>query len=383
MDLVADMLLDHLRREHGSSFEATLVRPSMTRRLTRVSRGASTLAFTIDRLAARQWDYPRTLEPLRARFDAFHIVDHSYAHLVHELPAERTLVTCHDVDAFRAVLVPAEERRSAAYRWMARRILDGVRRAAHIACDSEATRTSLITRAGLPSARLSVIPNGADTGGYPEADAAADVEAARLIGPRRGIELLHVGSTIPRKRIDVLLDVLHAVRAARPDARLIRVGGPFTADQRVRARELGITDSIVVVPFVDRQTLAAIYRRAAIALLPSEREGFGLPLVEALACGTPVIASDIPVLREVGGAAATYCGVGDVRAWRDRILEFLKEREGNGEAWWRRRDLALDRAAEFSWSRYTDRVADIYAELCGAARRGGSAGLSHRVERVS
>lgn len=376
MDLVADMLLDHLRREHGGSFETTLIRPPMARRLTRVTRGVSKLAFAIDRIAARQWDYPRTLETLRACFDAFHIVDHSYAHLVHELPPERTLVTCHDVDAFRAVLEPAEERRSAAYRWMARRILDGVRRAAHVACDSDATRTSLITRAGLPPARLSVIPNGADTGGYPEADPAADVEAARLIGPRRGIELLHVGSTIPRKRIDVLLDVLHAVRAARPDARLIRVGGPFTAEQRVRARELGIADSIVVVPFVDRQTLAAIYRRAAIALLPSEREGFGLPLVEALACGTPVIASDIPVLREVGGYAAAYCAVGDVRAWRDRIFELLKERDENGEEWLGRRDFALDRAAEFSWSRYTDRVADIYAELCGAAGCERSAGRS-------
>ena len=63
-------------------------------------------------------------------------------------------------------------------------------------------------------------------------------------------------------------------------------------------------DAIVVLPFVDRATLAAVYRRAALALLPSEREGFGLPLVEALACGTPVVASDIPVLREVGGDAA-------------------------------------------------------------------------------
>lgn len=366
MDLVADMLLDHLRREHGHVFDVTLVRPQMRRRLTRFAHNSANLAFAIDRIAARQWDYPRALGPLRRRFDAFHVVDHSYAHLVHELPAERTVVTCHDVDAFRAILEPDEERRSAPYRWMARRILDGLRCAAHVACDSEATRTGLIALAGLPPARLSVIPNGADTGGYPERDSAADVEAARLIGPRRGVELLHVGSTIARKRIDVLLEVLRGVRVARPDVRLVRVGGPFSAEQRVHARELGVADAIAVVPFVDRQTLAAIYRRAAIALLPSEREGFGLPLVEALACGTPVVASDIAVLREVGGSAATFCGVGDVAAWRDRILHLLREREDDVDAWRRRRELALERAAEFSWSRYTDRVADIYAELCGA-----------------
>jgi glycosyltransferase involved in cell wall biosynthesis len=366
MDLVADMLLDHIRKEHGHVFDATLVRPPMRRRLTRFRRNPPNLAFTIDRIAARQWDYPRTLGPLRRRFDAFHIVDHSYAHLAHGLPAERTLVTCHDVDAFRSILEPAEERRSAVYRWMARRILEGVRRVAHVACDSETTRTRLIALAGLPPTRVSVIPNGAETGGCPERDPAADLEAARLIGPLRGVELLHVGTTIPRKRIDVLLAVLRAVRLARPDVRLIRVGGPFTAEQRVHARELGVADAIAVVPFVDRQTLAAIYRRAAIALLPSEREGFGLPLVEALACGTPVVASDIAVLREVGGTAATFCGVGDVGEWRDRILHLLREREEDGDAWQQRRELGLERAAEFSWSRYTDRVADIYAQLCGA-----------------
>jgi glycosyltransferase involved in cell wall biosynthesis len=367
MDLVAEMLLDHLVREHSGEFIPTLIRPELTRRFSKLPVLARSKTFALDRVIARQWDYPHALANVSVGFDVYHVVDHTYAHLVHRLPPDRTLVTCHDVDAFRSILQPHEERRSAPFRWMSRRILDGLRRAAHVACDSDATRVALTTLAGIPDEQLSVIPNGADTGGAPYADASADVEAARLIGPRRGIDLLHVGSTIARKRIDVLLDVFAAVRAQRPEVRLIRVGGPFTAEQRVRARELGVADAIVVLPFVDRATLAAVYRRAALALLPSEREGFGLPLVEALACGTPVIASDIPVLREVGGDAASYCAVGETHAWRDEILHLLAERERVPGAWRRRQNAGLERAAEFSWSRYTDNVVALYRTLAGRA----------------
>ena len=248
---------------------------------------------------------------------------------------------------------------------MTRRILTGLGRAARVACDSDATRRALITLAHLPEDRLAVIPNGTDTGGQPDADAAADFEAARLLGPRRVPELLHVGSTIERKRIDLLLDVFAAVRRARPDARLIRVGGPFTAEQRVRARELGVLDAVVVLPFVDRATLAAVYRRSALALLPSEREGFGLPIIEALACGTPVVASDIPVLKEVGGPAVTYCAVGDRETWAQTIVRLLIERESDPVAWRQRREAGIVRAEAFSWSRYTSSVYELYRAVAG------------------
>ena len=71
---------------------------------------------------------------------------------------------------------------------------------------------------------------------------------------------------------------------------------------------------MTVLPFVDRRVLAAVYRRVALLLQTSDREGFGLPVAEAMTCGTPVVASDLPALREVGGPAATYCPVGDVDA---------------------------------------------------------------------
>ncbi len=368
MDLVADMLYDRLQREHSTTVKASLVRPLMRRRLGRLP-GSARLPWLpgLDRIANRMWDYPRLVSGVDGQFDLFHIVDHSYAHLVHRLPARRTIVTCHDLDTFRSVLDPEVERRSPLFRAMTRHILDGLRKAGHIACDSHATRDALVAKAGIAQERTTVVPNGPHPSCTPLAEPSADLDAARLLGPRAGMtDILHVGSTIPRKRIDVLLNVFAALRRTHPRTRLVRVGGPFTAAQQAQVRELGLGDAIVVLPLIDRATLAAVYRRSALLLMPSEREGFGLPVLEALACGIPVIASDIEALREVGGFAATYCPVEDVAAWRHAVTRLLDERESNPAQWQLRRDSGMRRAAAFSWSRYASDIAAIYTRMAGA-----------------
>jgi glycosyltransferase involved in cell wall biosynthesis len=372
MDLVADMLFDRLQREHASMVEPTLVRPAMRRRAGRLPGSTRhPLLPNLDRIANRLWDYPRTVAGFGERFDLFHIVDHSYSQLVHRLPPDRTIVTCHDLDTFRSVLDPAIERRSPLFRAMTRHILDGLRKAGHIACDSNATRDALVAKAGIPLERTTVVPNGPHPSCSPNAEPAADVEAARLLGPRSGfVDLLHVGSTIQRKRIDVLLRVFKAVRDLHraeagngPGLRLIRVGGPFTAAQQAMVRDLQLGDAIVVLPMLDRATLASVYRRSAVLMMPSEREGFGLPVLEAMACGTPVVASDVDAMREVGGFAASYCPVDDIAAWSATIVRLLRERRDNRAQWTMRSETGIRRAAAFSWSRYATDVAAIYARM--------------------
>jgi glycosyltransferase involved in cell wall biosynthesis len=354
MDLVAEMLLDRLSREHESTIDVTLIRPPLRRRFSRVS--ARRLAFGVDRVTARLWDYPRHASALKRQFDLFHVVDHSYAQLVHELPPHRTVVTCHDLDTFRSVLEPEREPRSAAFRAMTRRILSGLRKAGHVVCDSEATRALLITQARFAESRTSVVHNGLHPSFTPVQEAAADREAARLLGPRRShVDILHVGSAIARKRIDVLVRIMAELGRG---ARLVRVGGPFTADQAALARDLGV--EFAVLPFVDRATLAAVYRRSALLVMPSEREGFGLPLLESLACGTPVVASDIPALREVGGDAVTYCAVGEVEGWAAAIGALLEERMHRPDDWAARQDRGIRRADAFSWSKYAREIAALY-----------------------
>jgi glycosyltransferase involved in cell wall biosynthesis len=363
MDFVADMLAEHLQRDHSSQVACALVRPPIKRRARRVARGRQ--AFSVDRLLTRMWEYPRLAARLRASHDVFHVIDHSYAQLVHHLPAARTVVTCHDLDTFRSVLDPADEPRPLAFRAMTRHILQGLRRAAHVTCDTGSTLETLVARAGINRDRTTVVHNGVDSVCTPAADPDADAAASALLGPSRPdvVELLHVGSTIRRKRIDVLIEIVAGVRAAGLNVRLIRAGGAFTDEQAALAWRLQISDLTTLLPSLDRRTLAAVYRRAALLLLPSEREGFGLPLVEAMACGTPTVASDLAALREVGGEAAVYCPAADVPAWVRGVTRLLAERECDPQVWSARRNRAVQRAAAFTWSHYAADMAGIYDRL--------------------
>ena len=317
MDLVADVLVSGLESETGRAVDPFHLCPPMVRRLTRVPwLGQRALLNTTDRVINRYWDYPRWLRGQIDRFDLFHIVDHSYAHLATTLPAGRSIVTCHDIDAFAGVL-PGAAPRSAVARAMGRCLLAGLRAAARVVCGSRATHDALLAHGLIDPSRVVVVPYALHPAFALEPDRPADAEAARWCGPLDGgtLDILHVGSTIPRKRIDVLLETFAAVRRRYPAARLLRVGGPLTDAQA--SRPIGLAS-----PPRSSHCRSSIAGRLPPStgarpwsLQPSEREGFGLPVIEALACGTPVVASDIPSLREAGGPAATYCRAADLDAW--------------------------------------------------------------------
>jgi glycosyltransferase involved in cell wall biosynthesis len=358
MDLVAEMLMSHIAPT--STVTPTLFRPAFTWPVL-AANGNGAAPPTIQRIAHRFWSYPRWLRQQTA-IDVYHIVDHSYAHLAHDLPEGKVVITCHDTDAFHSLVRPAQ-RTSGLPLWLVKRIAGGLQRAAAVVCDSEATRAELVESALVAVERTAVLPIGVHPQCTATQDRAADAAAADLTGSCGSSELLHVGSTIPRKRIDVLLETLAEVMKVRPDARLWRVGGPFTAEQTRRAADLGVHDRITVMPFVSRTVLAALYRRASLVLLPSEREGFGLPVVEAMACGTPVLCSDLPVLREVGADAAEYCPVGQPDAWAMRIRDLLHERETHPGRWRARQFAGISRAASFSWDRYAAGMQQVYARV--------------------
>jgi glycosyltransferase involved in cell wall biosynthesis len=223
---------------------------------------------------------------------------------------------------------------------------------------SEAVRAEIAAAEIVPAARLRVVPNGADAASARPPDPEAEAAAVRLLGPidPSRPELLHVGSTIPRKRIDVLLQVFAAVRAQRPEARLVRVGG-LTEAQRRLAGELGVRDGIVETPFLERAVLEAVYARAAVMLVTSDREGFGLTIVESLAAGVPAVVSDLPSLRETGGEVAIYCPPGDAHAFAHAVLSILDDARTD------RRTPAVAQASRFSWASYAARMSAIYREV--------------------
>lgn len=371
MDLVADMYAASLPRAFASAgprMEIDLLRPELKRRTSRLHPAG----WNFDRLINRLFDYPLYARARRREYDLLHIVDHSYSQLVHALPAARTVVTCHDLDTFRCLWEPGHAGRGPLFLAMTRRILAGLRKAAHVCCDSVATHDELLARALVPAQRATVVPLGVRPEFLREPGPEASAKVAGLLrapglDDTQSIDVLHIGSTIARKRIDLLLEIFASLRNAEPRLRLLRVGGPFTGSQQAQVERLELADSILTLPFLSVEELGAVYRHAALVFLPSDAEGFGLPVVEALACGTPVIASNLPVLREVGGAAADYAPIGDIPAWRALALALLDERRRKPCAWRERRERCRNQAAKFTWEETARKTVAIYQQVLAEA----------------
>jgi glycosyltransferase involved in cell wall biosynthesis len=365
MDLFGDMLFHSFTAGHASEIQVEQLRPLLRRRFSKLPGiGRAPVCWNADRLCNRFFDYPGWIRKRAAGFDLFHLMDHSYSQLLLELPAERTIVTCHDLDTFRCLLEPHSEPRPRWFRAMVQRSLSGFLRAAHVICVSSFTRAKILEHGLFAPERLTVIPPGADPIFF---DTAEPALPACLDGV--GDYLLHVGSTIPRKRIDVLLHVFARLVHDWPSLRLVRVGGPLTSEQADLAARLGLNGKIVQAPRLTTEQLAAVYRHAAMVLQTSDAEGFGLPVIEALACGCPVVASDLPPLREAGGHAAEYLAVGDIEAWSERVAGLLRQRQEFPEQWDLRRQTARRHAAGYTWSENANRTISVYERVVASTRR--------------
>jgi glycosyltransferase involved in cell wall biosynthesis len=364
MDLVGEMLFRHLRDCCAGDVTATQLVPVLRRRFERFALLSWKLARNADRVINRFLDYPAWLRERQSDYDLFHVVDHSYAQLLFALPRQRTVVTCHDLDTFRCLLEPERESRPRWFRALARRTMDGFRQAAHVIAVSHATRDEILLHGLVAPERITVIPNGVHPLYSAAPDPVWDAKAAELMPDAQPVTnwLLSVGSTLPRKRLDILLRVFAAIHRDLPATRLVRVGG-FTAAQRRLAAELNIEDAVVELSFLETEMLAAVYRRATLLLHTADAEGFGLPLTEAMACGCPVVASDIAVLREVGGTPARYCTTGNVDSWTATVAGLLTERSCDLAAWELRRQQGPIHAARFSWAENARRTAGVYQNV--------------------
>jgi glycosyltransferase involved in cell wall biosynthesis len=334
-----------------------------------VSRGPlarQRAAFFADRVVNRMTLYPRAVRRrVAGRFDLYHVVDHSYAQLVHDLPGESTVVTCHDIDTFRCLARGGGDPRPAWFRAMARRVLAGLRRAAIVVCASEATKDDLVHFALADPSRLRVVPNGIDPALLQPASEIARERGAALLPPQRGVfDILHVGNDIPRKRIDRVIEIIATLRKRGHWVRLVRVGAPLRPESRQIAQDLAMTD-IVELPFLERDVLRAIYERCDLVLMTSDREGYGLPVVEAFAAGKPVVASDIPALRESSGGLATCVRPDALPEWVDAIERVLRSGDPDGA----RAAARQARAASLTWDDHVRGLLPIYAELLDRTRR--------------
>ena len=207
-----------------------------------------------------------------------------------------------------------------------------VRKGCAVFTVSEAVRSEIASLFGHGD-KITVTPNGVDPGFTSD-------------GPKAdGRYFLFVGNDKPHKNVDRLVDALPA------DAQLVLAGGSF---ERFRSRE-----RIVLAGFVSKERLAALYRGAIALVLPSLEEGFGLPALEAMACGTAVIASKAPSLVEVTGDASIHVDAQSVASIRDAMTRVM--RDGSLRA--TMIDRGQKRAREFTWRRCAEITREIYRRI--------------------
>lgn len=210
---------------------------------------------------------------------------------------------------------------------------------------------------GLSGSRLTVVPAGVDL------DRFAPGPTTRLADAPP--QLLFVGRLQPLKGPDVAVRTLAEVRRTVPDARLRIVGGASGSDAttpaqlRALADGLGVGDAVELEPAVDQSTLAQRYRDADVLLAPSRSETFGLVALEAQACGTPVVAADVPGLEVVVGRGGTLVAGHGPADHAAAVVRYLTDADHAARA----RTAGLATAAGASWDRATDRLLAVYREV--------------------
>ncbi len=236
-----------------------------------------------------------------------------------------------------------------------------LRRAARIITDAEFTRAEFVRIYGLDPARIEIIPLAADPRYVPQ-----DREAwLRTINQRHGFAgpfILYVGTLQPRKNVQTLIEAYARMRrTGGPDHKLLIVGKlKYKFDPVFAAIErASLTDDVAFAGFVPEADLPGYYSAADLFVFPSRYEGFGLPVVEAMACGTPVITTTASSLPEVAGDAAILVGSEDVVAMSEAMGRVLANEGLRSQM----SAAGLVRARCFSWERTARETLAVYQRV--------------------
>ena len=266
------------------------------------------------------------------------------------------VTTIHDLSVLRHPEWHPADR----VRWYARDFQAGLERTSHFITVSEFTRQEMIALANLPADRITVIPLGVREVFHPRP---ADEVKAWLLGSNLPEHyLLYAGTIEPRKNVPGLLAAYARLpQSLRRQVHLLLAGvtgwGRQTVDEWIDRHAL--RSQVRVLGYVDDEVLARLYAGAKALVWPTLYEGFGLPPLECMACGTPVITSRLASLPEVTGQAALLVDPQDIEALSDGMIQILEDRLLAD----RLRTAGLDRAAQFTWPRSARQHADLYRRI--------------------
>jgi len=250
------------------------------------------------------------------------------------------------------------------------RVLVGraVRAARRVITGSEFSRREILARFPAAAGKLAVVPYGVD----PSFTAAGDPAADRRVRERHGLAgryLLFVGVFEPRKNVPLLVDAFEILRHSRPEAsdvQLALAGGAGWRGEAIAAgvRSRGLEPAVRLLGYVPDADLPALYRGATLAVVPSQYEGFGLPALEAMACGAPVLAAAAAALPETVGDAGELFAPGDPGLLAARMADLAAAPEHLAAL----RERGIARAAVFSWDRTAALTLAVYREAAGGRR---------------
>ena len=319
---------------------------------------------------ARFVKYPRLIRAVRGA-SVFHILDHSHAGLAMAVPPGRAVLTCHDIIPLLAarglISMPYPMLTRLTYplriRWM--------KRCRKIITISESTKKTLVEVAGIPAEKIEVVlygcnpafGHGTEVPGLSRADERLGV-LARYGIPAGARVILHVATPTRYKNTPAILQALKIMKEnpAPGEVWLLRVGADFFEDESALVARLGIGDRIRHAGRIsDDRIMAACYRAADVFVFPSLWEGFGWPVLEAMACGTPVVVSNVASLPEVAGEAGVFVPPHDHAALAEAVRSLLADPRELA----RRSELSLAQARRFSWEKCARGTLAVYEQVAG------------------
>lgn len=224
---------------------------------------------------------------------------------------------------------------------------------------SESTKKDAVRLCGLDEAKIKVIYHGVSPRFRP-----AGPEAVSAVRQRYGLPdrfVLSLGTIEPRKNLTSLLEVWHALSSGGVPPKLVIAGskGWLYAPFFSKLRELGLEDQVLFTGYVPEEDLPAVYSAAELFVYPSLYEGFGFPVLEAMACGAPVITSNTSSLPEVAGQAALLVDPTSLEELSAAIGRVLENQELRNQL----RARGLEQAARFSWERTARETLSVYESL--------------------
>ena len=301
---------------------------------------------------------PLPIDWLTGPLDIFHSPDFVLPPVRHA----RSILTVHDL-AFLLYPECADERLRA---YLEKTVPRSVHRADFVVADSENTRNDVIVLLGVPPERVSVVPGGVDPSFAPVDDPA---RRAALRG-RLGLDdetpfILFVGVLEPRKNLVGLIEAFQILKSRRSvPHKLVVVGrkGWLWEGIMERAERSPVRDDIVFAGFIPDGELATLYSTAEMFAFPSHYEGFGLPILESMACGTPVVASRASSLPEVVGDAGLQVDPEDA----EQLAAALELLALNPDVRQDFRHRGLERAATFTWHAAAGTLLDVYRRVATA-----------------